>query len=154
MKNHQSSEQKDAEGQKKTCNPHTHTEGGIEIEFGQDLKKQHKAEYDQTTAHSKWQLGATFITAGLVFIYTGIMLWQVFLTRQSLVSVQRAFVSADLMYPRIKESYPSGDRYFFNVEAIWNNSGTTPAIKTVNWFQSSKYLSFFSHLVCTTQLYR
>lgn len=132
--------QEDSEGQEKATDTHAHIEGGVEIEFGQNLKKQHKAEHDQTTTHNKWQLGATVITAGLVFIYTLVMGYQTYLTREQFREQQRPYlwpVSADWQMP----PNTSGKQNTYvhlrpdrtvEVISVYQNYGSSPAI-IVRW---------------------
>ncbi len=76
MQNEKSAQQKDAESEEKSSHPQSNAKTSVEIEFGKNLKKQHQAEQTQATTHSNWQLAGTFITAGLVFLYTLVSLWQ------------------------------------------------------------------------------
>ena len=73
-------EHKDPERQEESRDQHPNVAGRVVIELGHDLKKQHETEHIETTSHNKWQLWETFITAGLVFIYTFVAIYQAYLT--------------------------------------------------------------------------
>ncbi len=121
-------EQKDSEAQKEAHDHHGSIASRVELELGKHLKKQHEAEYDKTSTYNNWQLSGTFIAAGLIFVYTLVMLWQACLTRESFTAVQRAFVNFS---PDIQPLYITNDADSEQVKS-WvfavpiRNSGATP----------------------------
>jgi hypothetical protein len=119
MKDQKPPKQEDAKGQEKSTNTHAYIEGGIEINLGQDLKQQHKTEHDETTTQNKWQLTGTFITAGLVLIYTLITLWQGYQTREIINNTQAQFR---------EQQRP----YIWQASAEWQSPGN-PSKKNVSF---------------------
>src|ERR1039458_9319313 len=69
MKDQPSATHKDNERQEKPSDTHTVVTGGIKVDLVDDLREQHKTEYDKADTHNKKQLRWTKITAGLFFIY-------------------------------------------------------------------------------------
>jgi hypothetical protein len=128
-------EQKNAEGEEKPEDTQIVIGRRIEIDFVNDLRKQHKTEHDEETAHNKKQLRWTKIAAGVVFIYTAIMAIQAWLMWESFVSVQRAFVSGQFE-PTISRVFdPARNIYVALLVSRmgWMNGGTTPGVHALQW---------------------
>lgn len=125
-------------GEKESTKRHVYVEPGVKIDVVEDLKRQMETAHTESAAHNKKQLHWTIATAGLVFIYTGIMFWQSCLLRRSneinreaLESVQRAFVA----YHGIEERRAKqGNRVFWEFQPTYENSGATPALDVINLF--------------------
>jgi len=132
VKNHQSSEQKNPQGQEETGNAEIGAGQRIAIDLSHRLREERKTERDEDAAKSKKQIRWTIITAGLVFVYTLIMVWQGCLTREAITNSskqfqidQRPYVWTNNVTPEI--SIQAGQRMWANLVLI--NYGRAPALK-------------------------
>jgi hypothetical protein len=91
MKDQPSATHKDNERQEKPSDTHTVVTGGIKVDLVDDLREQHKTEYDKADTHNKKQLRWTKITAGLVFIYALLTLWQARSSQKLSETTQKQF---------------------------------------------------------------
>lgn len=131
-KNHKPSDHKDAEGGEQSTNRHVFVEPGVKLDFTDGLKKQHETERTQDQTTQKKQLRWTMATAGLVAIYTLVMVWQGILTRDSLKAT-REFFERD-QRPYVFSSKVGGAQFGgpnnWLVTMVWyQNYGKSPALR-------------------------
>ncbi len=147
MKHQPAPDNKDSESQKKNHNTHAYVEGGIKIEFGENLKKQHETEYEETSTHNNRLLAGTIITAVLIFIYTSVVCWQGCQTREIIENSKTQFRRENRPYvwtephgtiqrSDTKEIFvfmPTQDKsgYMFGATVNIANSGRSPAIDLI-----------------------
>ncbi len=129
MKDHHSTDEKNGKGNKESCNTHAHVEGGIEIDFSQDLKKQKQTEHDETTAYNKKQLWWTRVTAGLVFVYALFTFWQGCIGKMQLATMQNTARPWVFISSQFAEGVSADGRgMILRVNAVATNTSTIPAV--------------------------
>jgi hypothetical protein len=132
MQEQKTTDEKNAKDKEKSSDTKIVIRPRVQVDVVNDLRKQHKTEREEDAARDKKQLRWTKIAALLVFIYTGIMAYQAYLTRVALEDSsdqfhidQRPYVWTNNVAPEI--TIQAGQRMWANISLI--NYGKSPALK-------------------------
>jgi hypothetical protein len=80
--------------EKEATNQHVYVEPGVQIDLIQDLKQEYRAANADASVQNKKQLFWARVSAGLIFIYAGLTLWQAVSTKNAANATTRAAKTA------------------------------------------------------------
>ncbi len=148
MEDKPATDHKNAERQKESAHAKIIVATGVKIDLVNDLRKQHEAEYNETTSHNKKQLRWTKVAAGLVFLYTVITLLLYVQAKRSadaakysLTASNRAWVKVSMAHPWTDREVPFSkaidDAQVFAFRHIVQNIGKSPAkdVRIFGWVE-------------------
>jgi|ERR1700733_3804934 len=123
-----STETQQKASEKESNNRHVYVEPGVQIDLVKDLRKTYEASQAEGTNHNKKQLFWTKVSAGLLFVYAALNLWQGYSAKRTADSAlidQRPYVV--IKFPILTPKFIPSVPLLTAVDVV--NIGRTPAIR-------------------------